>query len=157
MILLTASLEVRMLGILRPNSPIQLMKSRPAAIVMVLTLGLVSQAMGQAPLSAQPANHPVSNLPTAAVHNRSIKLSWGESKPASKLAQDAVIGYNVYRSKISRDPQPQLLNLKPLPGTTYVDSDVTPGITYFYVTRGVTAKGVLSGPSNEAHAKIPLP
>lgn len=128
---------------------------RCGLIVALVTGGFVYHAIGQTPSSARPADSPTPNHPVAAVHNHSIRLSWGASKPASKLSRDAVVGYNVYRSRISHDLKPQCITPKPWPDTVYIDSDVAPGVTYFYVTRGVTAKKVESGPSNEAHATVP--
>jgi hypothetical protein len=41
--------------------------------------------------------------------------------------------------------------------TTYTDSTVTAGQTYFYVAKGVDGNDMESGPSNEVQATIPNP
>ena len=74
-----------------------------------------------------------------------VNLSW-------KASTSAIIGYNVYR----RGPSGVVkLNLEPVPGTTYVDSTVQAGQTYFYVTKAVSARGMESTPSNEIRVDVP--
>jgi hypothetical protein len=90
----------------------------------------------------------------AALH--SVTLSWNESRPTSTHPRDAVIGYIVYRSTKSHDPKPLPINVGRLVETKCVDTHVAPGMTYYYVVRAVSASGGLSGPSNEAHASIPV-
>jgi hypothetical protein len=85
----------------------------------------------------------------------SVTLSWNPSVPATKSARDAIIGYIVYRSTKPHDSDAKPINVIRVSGTTFVDSDVEPGKTYYYVTRAVSASGALSGPSNEARAEIP--
>jgi len=115
------------------------------SLIAVAGFGVASQAI-------RPAGDPA---PTAQVNGHSVKLSWGPSTPASKSPRDAVVGYNVYRSTVSHDPKPTRITSKPWAGTTYTDSEVEAGKTYFYVTRGVTAGGAESAPSNEAKAVMP--
>jgi hypothetical protein len=77
----------------------------------------------------------------------SVNLSW---KPSTS----PVIGYNVYR----RGPSGLVrLNVAPVAGTTYVDSTVQPGQTYYYTTKAVSPTGTESSPSNEVRAPIPSP
>jgi len=77
----------------------------------------------------------------------SVNLSW---KPSTS----PVVGYNVYR----RGPSGLVkLNVAPVAGTTYVDSTVQPGQTYYYTTKAVSPMGTESSPSNEVRAPIPLP
>jgi hypothetical protein len=75
----------------------------------------------------------------------SVNLSW-------KASTSPVVGYNVYRRGTSGMVK---LNSEPVTATTYVDSTVQPGQTYFYATRAVNAKGTESTPSNEVRADIP--
>lgn len=127
-------------------------------IVVVLGASTTSAAFRQAVASANqggPQAGTAPDHPAAAVYNHSVKLSWGRSRPATNLARDAVVGYYVYRSAVSHDPKPQRINSKPWADTTYTDPEVEPGKTYFYVARGVTAKGVESGPSNEVKVVMP--
>jgi hypothetical protein len=76
-----------------------------------------------------------------------VNLSW---KPSTS----PVVGYNVYR----RGPSGLVkLNVAPVAGTTYVDSAVQPGQTYYYTTKAVSPTGTESSPSNEVRAPIPSP
>jgi fibronectin type 3 domain-containing protein len=89
---------------------------------------------------------PEAKLPPGPQHN--VTLSW---KPSTS----AVVGYYVYRrggaSGVIR------LNFAPVSATSYVDSTVSAGQTYFYVTKAVNAKGAESAPSNEVRADVPTP
>ena len=101
------------------------------------------------------AASPAANRPAVVVNKHSVKLSWAASVPASKSARDAVVGYNVYRSTKSHDRNAKRINSAVCVGTTFTDPDAEAGNTYFYVTRGVNAKGVESGPSNEVKVVMP--
>jgi hypothetical protein len=74
-----------------------------------------------------------------------VTLSW-------KASASVIVGYNVYRRGMSGVVK---LNLEPVPGTTYVDSTVQAGQTYFYTTKAVSPKGRESMPSNEVRVDIP--
>jgi fibronectin type 3 domain-containing protein len=64
------------------------------------------------------------------------------------------VGYNVYRRGTSGTTK---LNAVPVTGTSYVDSSVQPGQTYYYVTKAVSATGAESGPSNQVQITVPSP
>jgi hypothetical protein len=82
---------------------------------------------------------------TAATH--SVGLSWQPST-------SSVEGYNVYRGNGSSGPYSKLT--ASLDGSTsYTDSTVQSGNTYFYVTTAVGTDGVESGYSNQVKAVIP--
>jgi hypothetical protein len=128
-----------------------------------LSFGTISQAVAQATRLESalcPADCPPPDHSPGAVHKHCVKLTWRASVPASNLPKDKVIGYKIYRSEKSHDPKPQQINSKLCTNTAYVDTDVTPGKTYFYVVSGV-ARGVPSdkesGFSNQAPAPIPSP
>ena len=76
-----------------------------------------------------------------------VDLSWTAST-------SSVTGYNIYRTTVSGGPYTKL-NPSLLPGTTYTDSSVQGGQTYYYVTTAVDSSGVESAYSNEASATIP--
>lgn len=84
--------------------------------------------------------------PKRASTPHSAKLSW---KPSTS----AVKGYNIYRTK----PGGSYTRINPTvhPDTSYVDSDVEAGATYYYVTTAVTAAGVESKFSDRVVAVIP--
>ena len=82
---------------------------------------------------------------TAAVH--SVVLSWTAST-------SAVSGYNIYRGTTSGGPYARLDSSLDST-TTYTDSSVQAGSTYYYVTTAVDSSGVESTNSNEVSATIP--
>lgn len=61
---------------------------------------------------------------------------------------------NAYRGTTAGGESATALNPAPLTGTTFTDTTVAPGTTYFYILRTV-AGTVLSNPSNEVKAIIP--
>jgi centrosomal CEP192-like protein len=94
-------------------------------------------------------NIPLSGTGTAAQADQpSVELNWQPS--ASE-----VIGYFVYRgssaSSISK------LFLSPISQTSYTDTSVTSGRTYYYAVTSVNSDHVESSPSNEVAVTIPSP
>jgi hypothetical protein len=143
----------RMQAVLRPiNLPV-------VVLLIVLGFGLTSRATCQSASSAEKEDgsggFPAPDHPIATPYNHSVRLLWGVSTPGSAMPRDAVVGYNVYRSAVSNDRSPKRINSAPCARTIYTDPDVEAGKTYFYVTRGVTAKGVEGGPSNEVKVVMP--
>jgi hypothetical protein len=67
-----------------------------------------------------------------------------------------VSGYNIYRSSISNGPYTKL-NSQLLLSTTYTDSTVIAGQTYYYVGTSVDSSGNETGYSNQVSATIPTP
>jgi hypothetical protein len=78
-----------------------------------------------------------------------VILSWGVS-PSS-----GIVGYNVYRGTTSGGESSTPLNSTPINGTSYVDTNVTAGMTYYYVVTSVGSNGAQSAPSNETEAAVP--
>jgi hypothetical protein len=106
------------------------------------------------PLSSSSTGHAPSQV-NARAH--SVTLSWKASVPRSSSQQDAIQGYYVYRSLTSNKyDDTKKINAKPLSGTQCVDTAVEPQVTYFYVVRAISGRG-MSNNSNEATAPIPFP
>jgi hypothetical protein len=82
-----------------------------------------------------------------------VKLLWNAGIPASNSPGDAIKGYNIYRR--SSGMEYEQLNTDVIRGTSCFDDLVTPGHTYYYVTKSVSASGTISKPSQEVHAVIP--
>ena len=78
-----------------------------------------------------------------------VSLNWSPSK-------STVSGYNVYRGTASGGPYSKL-NSQSVVSTSYTDSSVASGKTYFYVTTAVASSGSESVKSNEVRAAIPTP
>jgi fibronectin type 3 domain-containing protein len=81
------------------------------------------------------------------VTTHSATLSWGRST-------SVVAGYRVYRSLQSGTGY-ALLTSNLVPGTSFVDTTVARGQTYFYVVTAVDAQWNQSAFSNEVFATIP--
>lgn len=79
--------------------------------------------------------------------SHSVTLSWTAST-------STVSGYNVYRSTVSGGPYTKL-NSTLVAVTTYADTAVQSGQTYFYVVTAVDSSGVESADSGEASAIVP--
>jgi hypothetical protein len=82
----------------------------------------------------------------AAQTTHSVSLNWGASSTPS-------VTYNVYRSTASGSGYSQI-NVSPVAGLTFTDSQVTNGTTYFYVVRSFDGTSE-SVNSNQATAVIP--
>lgn len=100
---------------------------------------------GQSANSNQVSATPISVLPpptslTATAGNQQVSLSWAASSGAA--------GYNVKRSNVSGGPNTTIAS----PTTTsYVDTGLTNGTTYFYVVTAVNSAGE-SASSNQVSA-----
>jgi len=79
-----------------------------------------------------------------------VDLTWTAS------TSTGVSGYNVYRSQASSGPY-NVINTNPVVGTSFVDTAVTAGQTYYYMTTAIGEDGVESGYSNVASATVPTP
>ena len=93
-----------------------------------------------------PANIALSGIGIAMV-DHSVKLSWNSN-------DSGLAGYNVYTSSTSGGPYSRL-NTASVPGTTYVDTTVQTGRTYYYVVTAVSSGNKESGHSTEVNAVIP--
>jgi hypothetical protein len=77
-----------------------------------------------------------------------VTLSWVASSSASAT------GYNVYR-RTSPTGTATKLNATPIATTTFTDTQVQLGQTYYYTATAVDSAGTESGPSNQVTAVIP--
>ncbi len=77
----------------------------------------------------------------------SVTLTWTTST-------STVTGYNVYRSSVSGGPYSRM-NTTIIAATTYVNSTVISGQTYFYVVTAIDSSNVESANSAEVSAVVP--
>lgn len=111
---------------------------------MVLVLALASMLAGCALTSSGSSGGSGGGGGGTGAH--SVSLSWSPSTSSN------VVGYNVYRGSITGSYG--LLNSMN-PTTTYTDTTVQNGETYFYVVTAVDSAGAESPYSNTAKAIIP--
>jgi FlaG/FlaF family flagellin (archaellin) len=79
-----------------------------------------------------------------------VLLTWTASPTTG------VLGYDIYRGITSGGESSTPLNSSPVSATTYADTIVTPGTTYYYVVTAVAANGITqSSASTEASATVP--
>jgi hypothetical protein len=78
----------------------------------------------------------------------SVSLNWNAS------SSSGVTGYNLYRGTTTGGPYTLLTSLGV--ATSYTDSSVASGQTYYYVVRALNSSGE-SGNSNQAQAVVPSP
>jgi hypothetical protein len=86
---------------------------------------------------------------TGQAPQHSVVLSWVAST-------STVVGYNVYRGTQSGGPY-TLITSSTVLATTYTDTAVQAGATYFYVVTAVDSSSNESSFSNEVQAVIPTP
>ncbi|SRR5579883_1579492 len=91
------------------------------------------------------------NSPTDASFNGTgtapmVSLAWSDGGQVS--------GYNIYRGTSSGGPYPNKLNSSLIPQTSFTDTTVQSGTTYYYVTTAVN-NGQESAYSNPATAAVP--
>jgi hypothetical protein len=90
------------------------------------------------------------SLSGTGVHD--VVLTWTAS------GSSGVMGYNVYRGTTSGGESSTALNSTPTNGSTYTDTNVTAGASYYYVVKAVASDGVTqSASSNEASTTVPSP
>jgi len=107
-------------------------------------------AAGSISVSSNAANSPasisLSGTGVAAV-NHSVALNWAPDASGTT-------GYNMYSSTVSGGPYTKLTSA-PLPSTSYTDTTVQPGHTYYYVVTAVNSSSQESAYSGEVAALVP--
>lgn len=84
----------------------------------------------------------------SATVTHSVHVTWTPSVSPN------IAGYNVYRSTTSGSGYTQM-NSSLITTTLYIDTDVAPGETYYYVTTAVNTSNVQSAYSVQAQATVP--
>jgi HYDIN/CFA65/VesB-like, Ig-like domain/Cep192 domain 4 len=132
--------------------PATIASGQTLKITVLFTPNASGTASANLVLTSDAANSP-STVPLTgvgvAVKAHSADLSWEASK-------DAVVGYNIYRGGTKGGPYNKVNSVLNSP-TTYTDSTVAAGATYYYVATAVDSGGVESAYSNEVKVVIPSP
>jgi len=79
-----------------------------------------------------------------------VTLNWSSSTSSN------VAGYNIYRGTTLGGPYTEV-NAALVGGTSYTDTTVQPGVTYYYVATTVDISGNQSAYSSPASATVPTP
>ncbi len=104
---------------------------------------------GTVSITVTNSNSQSGTLASAFTYFHTVSLAWADSS-------SGLSGFNVYRSSTSGGPYTRI-NSTLLPSTTFTDSSVQAGQTYFYVTTAVSSSNVESGYSNQAQTVVPSP
>jgi hypothetical protein len=102
---------------------------------------------GSVAVTSTAANSPTIPLSGTGATSHYVTLSWTPSI-------SSVSGYSVYRGTQKGGPYTKITSSL-VPGSTYNDSTVQSGSTYFYVVAGVSSTGMQSAFSTETSATIP--
>ncbi|MGC2196748.1 MAG: choice-of-anchor D domain-containing protein, partial [Terriglobales bacterium] len=132
--------------------PVTLTAGQSAPFTLTFTPQASGAASGTITFTSNATNPPVAaslaGTGTPAPQH-SVSLSWAAST-------STVVGYNVYRGTQTGGPY-VALNGTPDASTTYTDSSVQAGQTYYYVVTAVDGAGAESVYSNQAQAVVPTP
>ena len=133
--------------------PMALAAGQSAPVSVTFTPQSSGTASGSISFSSNALTNPTIETLTGAgvtAPQHQVQLSWGAS------TSTGVTGYNVYRGSVSGGPYNKI-NPALVVGTTYSDSSVQAGKTYFYVTTALNGSGTESAYSNQVQAVVPSP
>jgi hypothetical protein len=131
------------------SSGLILSAGQTATLNVTFTPSGTGTATGTATVSSNATNSPATINLTGSGVQHSASLSWTASV-------STVSGYNIYRGTVSGGPYTKL-NSSLVSTTSYVDSSVQGGTTYFYVVTAVDSDNQESVFSNQATGTIPSP
>jgi hypothetical protein len=129
--------------------PVTIPSGQSMPVSIRFTPSASGQATGNFIVGSNAVNSPTSEAlkgTGVAAGSHEADLSWDASNGA--------VGYNVYRGNSHGGPY-SLMNSVLDASTSYADTSVTGGTTYFYVATAVNSSGDESGYSNEAKVAIP--
>ena len=132
------------------SSGLMLNAGQTATLTATFKPSASGSATGSVTVASNATNSPdsisLSGTGVAAV-NHSVTLSWSPST-------STVIGYNTYSSTVSGGPYTKLTS-SPDAATSYTDSGVQAGQTYYFVVTSVNSSNMESGYSPEVSATVP--
>jgi hypothetical protein len=143
----SASSEFAIVGL---NLPVTIQPGQSLGVTIQFTPSASGTASSKVGFISNAANsltvEPVTGTGVAQT-SYSVNLSW-------EAASGSPVGYNVYRGTAQAGPF-SMINSTLDASTSYTDSTVVCGTTYYYVTTAVDAQGQQSAYSNEVEAVIP--
>lgn len=125
-----------------------------AVLLMVAIIGCAQGSLAGGPTptptptgSPTPTPTPTpSSTPTPTPGSHSVALTWSAS------SSSGVVGYNVYRGQTSSGPFAKVGNVAT---TSFTDTSVQAGQTYFYVLTAVNSSNVESATSTPVSTTVP--
>ncbi len=146
----TASASGTGFSVSAPTLPLTVASGQDASFSVTFEPTAAGSDTGELSVTSNASNSPtVTSLSGTGVSTpASVSLSWTAS------TSTGVVGYYVFRGTVSGGPYTQL-NSSPVDATTYTDTTVEAGETYYYVTTAVTSQGTQSAYSNQAEAVVP--
>jgi len=137
-----------------PSLPLTIAAGGTASFTLTFDPQATGATTANVSFTSSASTSPVTETATgtgaaAAPVQHSVALSWSPSS-------SSVNGYNVYRGTVSGGPYTKI-NASLDTTTSYTDSTVQSGQTYFYVTTAVGTDGVESSYSNQVTAVVPTP
>lgn len=134
------------------KTPITLAVKQSVQVTVTFTPTTSSSATGTLTITSNASNKslavPLTGTGTASgTGTHSVALSWSDSGTG-------ISGYNVYRSTVSGGSYSKI-NSAVVATTSYTDSTVTSGTTYYYVVTATAPSGAESAYSNQTSAKVP--
>jgi hypothetical protein len=124
--------------------------NQTAAVSATFTPFTLGSLAGSLTITSNAKNSPVTIALSGtgvASSTHSVALSWSSSG-------SAVAGYNIYVSPSSAGPY-SLLNSSPVPNTSFIDTNVQAGDTYYFRITSVSSSYQESAPSAAVQAVIP--
>jgi hypothetical protein len=131
--------------------PVTLAAGKSAGFTVTFTPQASGATTASLSFSSNASNSPAAQSMTGtgtAATQHTADLTWNASADA--------VSYNIYRSTVSGGPY-TMINTSPDSTTSYTDSTVVSGDTYYYVATAVNASSEESGYSNQATAAVPSP
>ena len=125
-------------------------KNLPSAFALLGVTLVLLAAVGLSGCAGKSPSRPHDSAASTAAPSQPagpVNLKWDPSP-------SVVVGYHVYRGTKSGGPY-ERLTTAPIPTTSYSDTAVVSGRTYFYVVTSVDPAGVESAFSNEIKSTAP--
>ncbi len=131
--------------------PLTLAPGQSAAFTVIFKPQASGAASANASFASNASNPSAQQSLTgtgAGAPQHSVALNWNPSS-------SSVAGYNIYRSTTNGGPYAMINSMNS--DTSFTDSSVQSGQTYFYVTTAVDGAGKESQNSNQTQAVVPAP
>ncbi len=132
--------------------PLTIASGKSAAVTVKFSPNSSGTASGKLSFTSSASNAPT----VVSLTGTGIATATHEAALAWKSSSSTVSGYNVYRGTHTGGPYSKV-NSSLNSGTSYSDTSVQAGQTYYYVVTGVNSSGQESSYSNQAVAAIPTP